>query len=82
MSAFALLIVLLFVVTVAAFNQQIPSSKLFAAKPSTSFALRASVEEEVKCGPCPLAPKCKGLYSTKGAPFRKVSVSVLEEDRR
>ena len=52
---------------VAAFKQSLPSAHSLSAKFLKSTALKVTTDEEVKCGPCPQAPKCKGLYSTKGA---------------
>ena len=53
---------------VAAFKQSVPPAHSFAAKFLKSTTLKVTTDEEVICGPCPQAPKCKGLYSTKGAP--------------
>ena len=41
---------------------------------------RQAVTDEAACGPCPLAPKCKGEYSTKGECFHLILVCINVEE--
>ena len=49
----------------AAFQHHVPSTRMLS-RTTLNTLLRQAVTDEVTCGPCPLAPKCKGEYSTKG----------------
>ena len=61
MRSLTLVVFLVCVVFASAFQ----SSRRLSTR-TFSKVSRQAVTEEAACGPCPLAPKCKGEYSTKG----------------
>ena len=65
MRSLTLVAFLVSLILAAAFQHHVtPTRKL--SRTTFKNILRQAVTDEVACGPCPLAPKCKGEYSTKG----------------